>query len=103
LHFRQLFEAAQRWGKTGDFRHISFGSILGEDRKLMKTRSGDSVGLTDVLEEAVERAAAAIAEKNPELQGKEAEEVAEIVGIGAVKFAELSQNRLTDYVFAWDR
>jgi arginyl-tRNA synthetase len=103
LHFRQLFEAAQRWGKTGDFRHISFGSILGEDRKLMKTRSGDNVGLTDVLEEAVERAAAAIAEKNPELRGKEAEEVAEIVGIGAVKFAELSQNRLTDYVFAWDR
>jgi arginyl-tRNA synthetase len=103
LHFRQIFEAAQRWGKTGDFRHIAFGSILGEDRKLMKTRSGDNVGLTDVLEEAVERAAAAIAEKNPELQGKEAEEIAEIVGIGAVKFAELSQNRLTDYVFAWDR
>jgi arginyl-tRNA synthetase len=103
LHFRQIFEAAQRWGKTGDFRHIAFGSILGEDRKLMKTRSGENVGLTEVLEEAVERAAAAIAEKNPELHGKEAEEIAEIVGIGAVKFAELSQNRLTDYVFAWDR
>lgn len=103
LHFRQIFEAAQRWGKTGDFRHIAFGSILGEDRKLMKTRSGDNVGLTDVLEEAVERAAATIAEKNPDLKGKEAEEIAEIVGIGAVKFAELSQNRLTDYVFAWDR
>jgi arginyl-tRNA synthetase len=103
LHFRQIFEAAQRWGKTGAFRHIAFGSILGEDRKLMKTRSGENVGLTEVLEEAVERAAAAIAEKNPELQGKEAEEIAEIVGIGAVKFAELSQNRLTDYVFAWDR
>ncbi len=103
LHFRQLFDAAQRWGKTGDFRHIAFGSILGEDRKLMKTRSGDSVGLTDVLEEAVERAAAAIAEKNPGLVGEEAKEISEIVGIGAVKFAELSQNRLTDYVFAWDR
>jgi arginyl-tRNA synthetase len=103
LHFRQLFDAAARWGKTGDFRHIAFGSILGEDRKLMKTRSGDSVGLIEVLEEAVERAAAAIAEKNPELIGEEAEEIAEIVGIGAVKFAELSQNRLTDYVFAWDR
>jgi arginyl-tRNA synthetase len=103
LHFRQIFEAAQRWGKTGDFRHIAFGSILGEDRKLMKTRSGENVGLTEVLEEAVERAAAAIAEKNPDLQGEEAAEIAEIVGIGAVKFAELSQNRLTDYVFAWDR
>ncbi len=69
----------------------------------MKTRSGDNVGLTDVLMEAVERAAKAIAEKNPDLKGDEATEVAEIVGIGAVKFAELSQNRLTDYVFAWDR
>ena len=69
----------------------------------MKTRSGDNVGLIKVLEEAVERAAAAIAEKNPELVGEEAREISEIVGIGAVKFAELSQNRLTDYVFAWDR
>ena len=103
LHFRQLFNAAARWGKTCDFRHIAFGSILGEDRKLMKTRSGDNVGLTDVLEEAIERAAAAIAEKNPGLIGEEAKEISEIVGIGAVKFAELSQNRLTDYVFAWDR
>ena len=103
LHFRQIFEAAERWGKHGDFRHIAFGSILGEDRKLMKTRSGDNVGLTDVLEEAVERAAAAIAEKNPDLVGDEAKEIAEIVGIGSVKFAELSQNRLTDYVFSWDR
>lgn len=103
LHFRQLFDAAARWGKTGDFRHIAFGSILGEDRKLMKTRSGDNVGLTDVLEEAIERAAAAIAEKNPGLVGEEAKEISEIVGIGAVKFAELSQNRMTDYVFAWDR
>jgi len=103
LHFRQIFEASERWGKHGDFRHIAFGSILGEDRKLMKTRSGDNVGLTDVLEEAVERAAAAIAEKNPGLIGDEAKEIAEIVGIGSVKFAELSQNRLTDYVFAWDR
>jgi arginyl-tRNA synthetase len=103
LHFRQIFDAAARWGKTGDFRHIAFGSILGEDRKLMKTRSGDNVGLTDVLTEAVERAAKIIAEKNPDLTGEEAAEVARIVGIGAVKFAELSQNRLTDYVFAWDR
>jgi len=103
LHFRQIFEAAARWGKTGDFQHIPFGSILGEDRKLMKTRSGDNVPLTDVLTEAVERAANIIAEKSPDLQGEEAAEIAKTVGIGAVKFAELSQNRLTDYVFAWDR
>lgn len=103
LHFRQIFDAAARWGKTAVFRHIAFGSILGEDRKLMKTRSGDNVQLTDVLEEAVERAAAIIAEKNPGLAGDEAAEVAQTIGIGAVKFAELSQNRLTDYVFAWDR
>lgn len=103
LHFRQIFEAARRWGKKGEFRHIAFGSILGEDRKLMRTRSGENVGLIEVLGEAVERAARAIAEKNPDLPADEAKEVAEIVGIGAVKFAELSQNRLTDYVFAWDR
>jgi arginyl-tRNA synthetase len=103
LHFRQLFEAAARWGKTADFKHIAFGSILGDDRKLMKTRSGDNVGLIEVLEEAVERAAKAIAGKNPDLQGEEAAKIAEIVGIGAVKFAELSQGRLTDYVFSWDR
>ncbi|MEY3897489.1 MAG: hypothetical protein RLZZ214_3010 [Verrucomicrobiota bacterium] len=103
LHFRQLFEAAARWGKTGDFQHVEFGSILGDDRKLMRTRTGENVGLVEVLEEAVERAAKAIAEKNPDLQGEEAAQIAEIVGIGAVKFAELSQGRLTDYVFSWDR
>jgi len=103
LHFRQIFDAAARWGKQADFCHVAFGSILGEDRKLMKTRSGDNVQLIDVLEEAVERAARVIAEKNPDLPAEEAAQVAETVGIGAVKFAELSQNRLTDYVFSWDR
>jgi arginyl-tRNA synthetase len=103
LHFRQIFDAAARWGKTGNFQHVAFGSILGDDRKLMKTRSGDNVQLTDVLDEAVERAAKIIAEKSPDLPADEAGEIARIVGIGAVKFAELSQNRLTDYVFAWDR
>jgi arginyl-tRNA synthetase len=103
LHFRQIFAAAARWGKTSRFEHVAFGSILGEDRKLMKTRSGDNVQLTDVLTEAIERAARIIAEKTPNLPTEEAAEIARIVGIGAVKFAELSQNRLTDYVFAWDR
>ncbi len=103
LHFRQLFDAARRWGKEADFEHVGFGSILGDDRKLMRTRTGENVGLVEVLEEAVERAARVIAEKSPDLQSDEAAEIAEIVGIGAVKFAELSQNRLTDYVFSWDR
>jgi len=103
LHFRQIFDAARRWGKSADFQHVGFGSILGEDRKLMKTRSGDNVALVEVLDEAVERAARVIAEKNPDLPAEQAAEVAEIVGIGAVKFAELSQHRLSDYVFAWDR
>ena len=103
LHFRQLFDACARWGKDGEFHHIAFGSILGEDRKLMKTRSGDNVQLVDVLEEAVDRSAKVIAEKNPNLTEEEIREIAEVVGIGAVKFAELSQNRLTDYVFSWDR
>ncbi len=103
LHFRQLFDAAARWGKSCDFQHVQFGSILGDDRKLMRTRTGENVGLVEVLEEAVERAAKAIAEKNPDLQGEEAARIAETVGIGAVKFAELSQGRLTDYVFSWDR
>jgi arginyl-tRNA synthetase len=103
LHFRQIFGAAKRWGKTANFRHIGFGSILGEDRKMMKTRSGDNVGLVELLDEARNRAAAIIGEKSAHLSQQEASEVADIVGIGAVKFAELSQNRLTDYVFAWDR
>lgn len=103
LHFRQIFDAARRWGKTVELHHIAFGSILGEDRKLMRTRSGENVGLIEVLQGAVERAAKVIAEKSPDLQGEEAAHIAEIVGIGAVKFAELSQGRLTDYVFSWDR
>jgi arginyl-tRNA synthetase len=103
LHFRQVFAAARRWGRAAVFRHIAFGSILGEDRKLMKTRSGENVQLGDVLAEAVERSARVIAEKNPALDAAERAQVAEIVGIGAVKFAELSQHRLTDYVFSWDR
>jgi arginyl-tRNA synthetase len=103
LHFRQIFDAAGRWGLTADFQHVAFGSILGDDRKLMKTRSGENVQLADVLSEAVERARKVIEEKNPSLDAAEREEVAEIVGLGAVKFAELSQHRLTDYVFSWDR
>jgi arginyl-tRNA synthetase len=103
LHFRQIFDAAKRWGKSARCQHVAFGSILGEDRKLMRTRSGDNVQLADVLTEAVDRARAAIEAKNPDLPENEKTEIATIVGIGAVKYAELSQHRLTDYVFSWDK
>lgn len=103
LHFQQIFQATRKRGQNPSMHHIAFGSILGEDRKLMKTRSGDNVQLVDVLDEAVERADRVIGEKNPDMDPAERAEVASIVGIGSVKFAELSQHRMTDYVFSWDR
>ena len=103
LHFRQIFEIARREGYTADFRHITHGSILGEDRKLMKTRSGENVPLRDLLGEACERARKIIEQKNPDLNDSEKAEVARIIGIGAVKYADLSQYRMTDYIFSWDR
>ncbi len=103
LHFQQVFAAARMMGMEFDAEHIPFGSILGEDRKIMKTRSGENVQLGDVLAEAVDRAQKVIAEKNPELPAAEALAIAQAVGIGAVKYAELSQHRMTDYVFSWDK
>ncbi len=103
LHFKQIFEIARREGFTADFRHITHGSILGEDRKLMKTRSGDNVPLRQVLDEAVLRAQKIVQEKNPELPAEEKDQIARTIGIGAVKYADLSQYRMTDYVFSWDR
>ena len=103
LHFKQIFEIARREGYTADFHHVTNGSILGEDRKLMKTRSGDNVPLRDVLQEACERARKIVEQKNPDLGAAEKEEIAAAIGIGAVKYADLSQYRMTDYVFSWDR
>ncbi len=103
LHFKLLFSLARRLGIRTELEHIAFGSILGEDRKLMRTRSGESVPLLDLLREAVARAEALVAEKNPELPAAERQAIAEIVGLGAIKYAELSQHRLTDYVFSWDK
>ncbi len=103
LHFRQIFEIARREGRTADFRHITHGNILGEDRKLMKTREGESVPLREVLDEAVERARRIVEEKNPDLPEAEKQEIARKIGIGAVKYADLSQYRMTDYVFSWDK
>jgi arginyl-tRNA synthetase len=103
LHFKQIIAIARREGYTADFRHITFGSILGEDRKLMKTRSGENVPLRDLLDEAVQRARKIIEEKNPELGEPEKMDIAQRVGIGAVKYYDLSQYRMTDYIFSWDR
>jgi arginyl-tRNA synthetase len=103
LHFKQIFEIARRQGYKADLRHITFGSILGEDRKLMKTRSGENVPLRQLLEEACRRARKIIDEKNPDLSEPEKIDVAQKIGIGAVKYADLSQYRMTDYVFLWDK
>jgi len=104
LHFKQIFEIARREGhQAADFRHIPFGNVLGEDRKLMKTRSGENVPLRQVLEEACARARKIIEEKNPNLADAEKVDIARTIGIGAVKYADLSQYRMTDYVFSWDR
>jgi arginyl-tRNA synthetase len=103
LHFKQIFQIARREGYTTDLRHITFGSILGEDRKLMKTRSGENVPLRELLEEACRRARKIVEEKNPDLSDEEKSDIAEKIGIGAVKYADLSQYRMTDYVFLWDK
>ena len=103
LHFKQIFAIAQREGYTADLRHIIFGSVLGEDRKLMKTRSGENVPLRELLEEACKRARKITDEKNPGLSEEEKNDIAEKIGIGAVKYADLSQYRTTDYIFSWDK
>lgn len=92
------------WLPPGDgAEHVAFGSVLGADKKMFKTRSGDSVRLIDLLDEAVGRAGVVVAEKNPELDEATRAEVAEAVGIGAVKYADLSNDRIKDYVFDFDR
>ena len=103
LHFEQINAITRRMGYTVPITHIPFGSILGEDRKIMRTRSGENVALRDLLDEAVERARKTVEEKNAELSEEEKAEIARIIGLGAVKYAELSQHRLTDYIFSWDK
>jgi arginyl-tRNA synthetase len=103
LHFKQIFAVARREGYTVDVRHVTFGSVLGEDRKLMKTRSGENVPLRELLKEACRRARKIIDEKNPDLSEEEKNDIAEKIGIGAVKYADLSQYRTTDYIFSWDK
>ena len=103
LHFEQVFAAGRKMGIKTELRHIAFGSILGEDRKMMKTRSGENVELGGLLNEAIERALAVVAEKNPDLPKTDQEEIARLIGLGAVKYADLMQHRLTDYVFSWEK
>ena len=103
LHFDQVFASAKKLGNTSDLRHVAFGSILGEDRKMMKTRSGENVELGAMLHEAMERALTVVVEKNPDLRLEEQKEIARIIGLGAVKYADLMQHRLTDYVFSWEK
>jgi arginyl-tRNA synthetase len=103
-HFKQLFEVARKWGvTTADLEHIAFGTILGNDRRPFKTREGDVVGLESLLDEATAMARKVVDENSPELDLAERERVAEVVGIGAIKYADLCQNRISDYVFDWQK
>jgi len=103
LHFRQLFAAIRRWGYTMALEHIWFGSILGEDGKPIKTREGEPIKLEALLDEAEERARAIVRDKNPSLSEEEQAQIARVVGIGAVKYVDLMQNRTADYRFSWDK
>jgi arginyl-tRNA synthetase len=109
-HFEKLFTAAAKWGYDQvELRHVSFGTVMGEDGKPYKTRSGDTVGLESLLDEAVSRASAVVCANDdakptgPELDGAERANIADIVGHAAIKYADLSQNRTSDYVFSFDK
>jgi len=106
LHFEMLFAVAKMAGWVSDdieLSHVMFGSILGEDGTPLKTRAGENVKLKELLDEAVERAKAVVEEKNPELSPEKKEQIAKAVGIGAVKYADYSNNRTSDYVFSFDK
>jgi arginyl-tRNA synthetase len=110
LHFQQLFATTRKWGYAHvELQHISFGTVLGDDGRPFKARSGEAVGLSALLHEAVTRAMAIVSGNDdakpngPELSLDERQRVAEAVGIGALKYADLSQNRTSDYVFSYDK
>jgi arginyl-tRNA synthetase len=110
LHFQQLFAVARQWGYGQvEFAHVSFGTVLGDDGRPFKTRSGDTIGLTGLIDEAVERALAVVSTNDdqqpggPQLSAERRREIAQAVGIGALKYADLSQNRTSDYVFSYDK
>ncbi len=109
-HFAKLFATAQLWGcGTVELRHIAFGTVLGEDGRPYRTRSGDVVGLEGLLDEAIRRAYAVVASNDdskpsgPELDEQQRQAIARAVGHGALKYADLSHNRTSDYVFSYDK
>ncbi len=103
-HFKQLFAVARRWGYDSiDLEHVAFGTILGADRRPFKTREGDVVGLESLLDEAVSEARKVVDANSPDLEEDARARVAEVVGLGAIKYADLSQNRLSDYIFDWQK
>ncbi|MET0326394.1 MAG: arginine--tRNA ligase, partial [Ilumatobacteraceae bacterium] len=105
-HFAMVFAVAAMAGwlvPPARAEHVAFGNVLGEDRKMLKSRSGEPVRFIDVIDEAIERGRAAVADKNPELPPAQRDLVGQQVGIGALKYADLSTDRLRDYVFDWDR
>lgn len=104
LHFQQVFAVAAAAGFSSSsisLEHISYGTMMGSDGKPFKTRSGDTVKLVELLDEAVTRAFALVTEKNPGLDEDERHEIATAVGIASVKYSDLSKNRTSDYVFDW--
>jgi arginyl-tRNA synthetase len=105
-HLEMVFAVARDAGYLAPparAEHVAFGSVLGEDKKMLKSRSGDAVRLVDLLDEAVTRARAVVDEKAPELEAPEREAIARAVGIGAIKYADLSSDRIKDYIFDWSR
>jgi arginyl-tRNA synthetase len=105
-HFEKLFAVARRWGyRNTNFQHVKFGTVMGADGKPFKTREGTAAGLESLLDEAVARAAAVVAENDTDnhLSSDQRREIAEVVGIGALKYADLSQNRTSDYTFSYDK
>ncbi len=106
LHFEMVFAVALKagWVKPEtELVHVTFGSVLGEDGKPLKTRSGENVKLKELLDEAVERARKVVEEKNPGLSEDEKKKIANAVGIGAVKYADYTNNRTSDYIFSFDK
>ncbi|MAS80491.1 MAG: arginine--tRNA ligase [Euryarchaeota archaeon] len=105
-HFEMVFQVATMAGFMPDSNiatHVNFGSVLDTNGKVLKSREGEVIKLHDLLRESINRASEAVSKKNPDLDDKEREEVAKLVGIGAVKFADLSTERTKDYVFDWER
>jgi arginyl-tRNA synthetase len=106
FHFKQLFAVARAAGfapESVSLEHVPFGVMLGADHRPFKTRDGGIIKLTDLLAEAIDKAFALVSDKNPDLSEDTRREIANVVGIGAVKYADLSQHRTSDYVFAWDK